>query len=141
VERTLKHLMTPHPVTLPDTATLSEAAAQMAERDIGDVVVVGHARGSLCGVVTDRDIVVRAIAKRLDPSNTALRDICSRHVITLAPSDSPEDAVSLMRSHSVRRIPVVENGLAVGMVSLGDLAVDRDPESALADISRAPATV
>jgi len=105
------------------------------------VVVVDSDSGSLRGVITDRDIVVRAVAKRLDPSTTALRDICSRHVITLAPGDRPEEAVALMRTHSVRRIPVVENGLAVGMVSLGDLAVDRDPESALADISRAPATL
>ena len=141
MERTLKHLMTPHPVTLPDTATLRDAAAQMAQRDIGDVVVVDHDNGSLCGVITDRDIVVRAVARRLDPATTTLRDICSRHLITLAPGDRPEAAVSLMRTHSVRRIPVVEHGLAVGMVSLGDLAVDRDPESALADISRAPATV
>lgn len=140
MERTVKDLMTPHPVTLPDSATLCDAASQMAQRDIGDVVVVDE-NGAVCGVVTDRDIVVRAVAKKLDPVTTTLGAICTRDVIAVAPSDRPEDAVELMRSHAVRRIAVIENGLAMGMVSLGDLAVDRDPESALADISRAPATV
>jgi CBS domain-containing protein len=141
VQNKLKDLMTPHPVTLPSTATVSDAAAQMARQDIGDVVVVDAESGTPCGVVTDRDIVVRAIAQDMDPTSTRLADICSRELITLSPDDTAESAISLMRTHSVRRIPVTEGGKPVGVVSLGDLAVDRDPESALADISRAPATV
>ena len=141
MNRTIKDVMTPHPVTLPSTATVQDAAAQMAQQGIGDVVVVDGDSGTVCGLVTDRDIVVRAIAKEMDPKSTRLGDICSRDIITLTPDDSAEDAVSLMRTHSVRRIPVTDHGKVQGMVSLGDLAVDRDPESALADISRAPATV
>lgn len=141
MQRMLKDLMTPHPVTLPSTATVGDAAAQMAQQDIGDVVVVDSDSGTVCGVVTDRDIVVRAVAKAMDPATTKLGDICTKDLITLSPDDAVEDAVSLMRTHSVRRIPVTEGGKAVGVVSLGDLALDRDPESALADISRAPATV
>ena len=141
MQQKLKGLMTPHPVTCSSTSTLCDAAAQMAQQDIGDVVVIDQDSGAVCGVVTDRDIVVRALARGLDPATTTLGDVCTRDLITLAPEDTAADAVSLMRTHSVRRIPVIADGQAVGMVSLGDLAVDRDPESALADISRAPATV
>ena len=141
MHRLLKDVMTPNPITCRSTATLCDAAAQMAQQDIGDVVVVDDSSGSVCGVVTDRDIVVRALAQGLDPATTTLGDICTRDLITLTGDDTAADAVSLMRTHTVRRIPVMSDGHAVGVVSLGDLAVDRDPESALADISRAPATV
>ena len=141
MQQRLKELMTPDPVTCSSTATLYEAAAQMAEQDIGDVVVIDDDSGTVCGVVTDRDIVVRGLARGMDPATTTLGEVCTRDLVTLAPDDTAADAVSLMRTHSVRRIPVMTAGKAVGVVSLGDLAVDRDPESALADISRAPATV
>jgi CBS domain-containing protein len=140
VQTSLKDLMTPHPVTMPSTATAAEAAAQMAMQDIGDVVVVDADSGTACGVVTDRDIVIRTVAKDLDPRSTPLADICSRDLVSLSPEDKAESAVSLMRTHAIRRLPICEGGQVVGMVSLGDLAQDRDPESALADISRAPAT-
>lgn len=94
-------------MTLPSTATVGDAAAQMAQQDIGDVVVDSDSgSGTVCGVVTDRDIVVRAVAKAMDPATTKLGDICTKDLITL----SPDDAVSLMRTHSVRRIPVTEGG-------------------------------
>jgi CBS domain-containing protein len=141
MQQLLKDIMTPDPVTCSSTATLCDAAAEMAQQDIGDVVVVDESSGTVCGVVTDRDIVVRGLAKGLDPSTATLTDVCTTDLITLGPDDTAADAVSLMRTHSVRRIPVMQGGQAVGMISLGDLAVDRDPESALADISRAPATV
>jgi CBS domain-containing protein len=140
VQQKLNDVMTPDPVTLPATATLTEAAACMADQEIGDVVVMDPDSSSICGVVTDRDIVVRALAKQLDPGSTKLGDICTRDLVTLTPEDSTEDAVSLMRTHAIRRIPVISNGTAVGIVSLGDLAQERDPQSALADISGAPPT-
>jgi signal-transduction protein with cAMP-binding, CBS, and nucleotidyltransferase domain len=87
--------------------------------------------GRLCGIVTDRDLVLRCLADRRD-ADTPLRDICSSIVNTLAPDASIDDAVSLMTDCAVRRIPVVEDGELVGIVSLGDLAIDRDPNSALA---------
>ena len=138
MRKTLNDLMTRDPVSLPATATLIEAATRMADQEIGDVVVLDTDGTSVCGVVTDRDIVVRAVAKRLDPETTKLGDICTRDVISLAPEASAEEAVSLMRTHAVRRIPVISNGTAVGIVSLGDLAQERDPQSVLADISSAP---
>ena len=92
----------------------------------------------VCGIVTDRDIVVRTVAETQDPTITTLADICSHRLLTVTPTDSVEEAVRLMRTHAIRRLPVVEGGQAVGIVSLGDLAVERDPGSALGKISGAP---
>lgn len=134
--QTIQKLMTPNPVALPADSSLHEAARCMKQDDIGDVIVLDN--GTVCGVVTDRDIVVRAVAESRDPSTTKLADICSRDLVTVAPTDSVENAVRLMREHAIRRLPVVEqDGSPVGIVSLGDLAVERDPDSALADISAA----
>jgi len=136
MQRRLSDLMTPDPVTLSHTATIAEAADQMARSDIGDVVV--EENGKVCGLVTDRDIVVRCLAKGLDPKTTTLGDICQHSLICLTPDDKPEEAVRQMREHAIRRIPIVEGGRAIGVVSLGDLAIDRDKDSALASISAAP---
>jgi CBS domain-containing protein len=131
-------VMTPHLVSLPSTASVHEAARAMREQAIGDVVVVEHEQ--ICGIVTDRDIVVRAVAEARDPATTTLADICSQTLTTVSPEDSLEQAVRLMREQAIRRLPVVEEGRAVGMVSLGDLAVERAPDSVLGAISAAPST-
>jgi CBS domain-containing protein len=133
--QSIREVMTPDPVTLPATATLEEAARCMKDEDIGDVLVVDN--GVLRGIVTDRDIVIRGLAE--GRASARLGDICSSELVALLPDDSVDDAVRLMREHAVRRLPVVEDGKPVGMVSIGDLAVERDRESALADISAAPA--
>jgi CBS domain-containing protein len=130
---TVRDLMTPDPVTLPASTALSDAARYMRDNKIGDVIVTDH--GKVCGVVTDRDIVVRAVASGLNPDSTELANVCSRTVISLSPSDSTDEAVRLMREHAIRRVPIIEDGIAVGIISLGDLALERDPGSALADIS------
>ena len=134
--QTLKDLMTPNPLTCPATATILDAAKQMRDRNIGDVIVTNG--NGVCGIVTDRDIVVRAIADGCVPANTTIGDICSRDLVTVSPDADVTEAVSLMREHALRRLPVVENGKPVGIVSIGDLAVERDSDSALADISAAP---
>jgi len=90
------------------------------------------------GLVTDRDLVVRALAEGRDSATTKLGDICSKDLVVLSPGDSVDDAVRVMRERAVRRIPVVEEGRAVGIISIGDLAIERDADSALADISVAP---
>jgi CBS domain-containing protein len=108
----------------------------MRDQNIGDVIVLENQQ--VCGIVTDRDIVVRTVAEARDPAATSLADICSHPLTTVAPSDSIEHAVQLMREKAIRRLPVVEEGRAVGMVSLGDLAVERDPGSVLGEISTAP---
>ena len=133
----ISEVMTRNPVTLQATASTLEAARAMRDSNIGTVVVVDN--GRVCGIVTDRDIVVRAVAQGHDPATTKLRDIGSHDLTTLAPTDTVEHAVQIMREKAIRRIPVVENGKPVGIVSLGDLALERDPDSALGSISAAPA--
>lgn len=133
----ISELMTSHPVTLTDNTDLQKAAQAMRDHDIGDVVVT-KPDGSLCGIVTDRDIVVRGIAEGVNPGSTTLDEICSHQVITVGPDEPVAAAVKAMEEHAIRRLPVVENGSLIGIVSLGDLAVERDPESALGEISAAP---
>jgi CBS domain-containing protein len=129
-------VMTANPVSLPGTASVHEAARTMRDQDIGDVIVIENQQ--VCGIVTDRDIVVRAVAEARDPAATTLADICSHALTTVSPEESVERAVQLMREKAIRRLPVVEGGRAVGMVSLGDLALERDPGSALGEISASP---
>ncbi|MGE3539626.1 MAG: CBS domain-containing protein [Candidatus Tectimicrobiota bacterium] len=134
----VRDLMTPNPVVLSGTASVVEAACAMRDAQIGDVLVLEHQQ--VCGIVTDRDIVVRLVAEDRDPKTTTLADLCSHALVVLNPTDSIEEAVRLMRTHAVRRLPVVDHGQAVGIVSLGDLAIARDPDSALGEISVAPPT-
>lgn len=132
---TVRDVMTPSPVTLKAQAPVVEAAKKMKERDIGAVIVLDG--DEVCGVVTDRDLVVRVIADGRDPSGVRLHDVCSRELASVSPDDDLTRAGKLMRERAVRRLPVVENGRPVGILSMGDLAVERDPDSPLADISAA----
>lgn len=134
----VREVMTNDPVTLSSDSTLSDAAREMREADIGSVIVLED--GSICGIVTDRDIVVRAIAQGLDPEGTTLSEVCTREPVTLSPEQEVDEAVSLMRERGIRRLPVEEAGRPVGMVSLGDLAIDRDKRSVLGQISSQPAS-
>jgi CBS domain-containing protein len=134
--QSIRDVMTTDPVSLPATASLVEAAECMKQRNIGDVVVTDE--GRVCGIVTDRDIVVRAVAENRPVDGTTLGDICSKELVTVSPTDTTDDAVRLMREQALRRLVVIENGNAVGVVSIGDLAIDLDRGSALADISAAP---
>jgi CBS domain-containing protein len=133
----IRDVMTPNPRTLDSTATAEAAAGLMRDEDVGAVIVVEDDR--VLGVVTDRDLVVRVMAAGKNPSRVKQADICSSDVVTVSPDDSIDTAVRLMRDRALRRLPVVENGRAVGIVSIGDLAQARDPDSALADVSAAPA--
>ena len=135
----IREVMTRNPTTLAHTATIMEAACAMRDNDIGDVVVLDN--GRLCGILTDRDIVVRALAAGCDPTRTSVGEICSRSLVTLAPDDSTSQAVRVMRERAIRRLPIEERGRVVGIVTLGDVAVDADRRSALADISAAPPNV
>ncbi len=130
-------VMTTNPETLPESTTVREAAEAMRANDIGDVVVVDD-NGKLSGILTDRDIVVRVVAEGRDPRTTRIGDIASRDLTAVSPDDPVDRAVQLMRDKAIRRLPAVDKGKPVGIVSIGDLALDRDPGSALADISAAP---
>jgi len=134
----IREMMTPDPVVCSPETSLRDAARMMRDHDIGDVLVADA--GRLMGIVTDRDLVVRGVAEGMDPSAVTVGSLCSTEIRTLAPDDSIREAVDAIRDYAIRRLPVVENGMPVGMVSLGDLALEQDPGSALADISAAPAT-
>ena len=134
----VREVMTADPVTLPVNAKISDAARLMRDRDVGSVIVL-KSDGKLCGVVTDRDIVIRAIGEKRDPWNTQMDEICSHDAVaTVTPDTSIDDAVAQLRGKSVRRLPVVDNDRVVGMVSMGDLALERDRDSALGEIAAAP---
>jgi CBS domain-containing protein len=134
-----REVMTPAPVALPADTPLTEAARRMRDQGIGTVLV--HDDSGLVGLVTDRDIIVRAIADDRSPATTTLGAVCSDRLVTVEPDDTTDDAVRLMRANAVRRIPVVEDGQAIGILSLGDLAIEHDERSALADVSAAPPNV
>jgi CBS domain-containing protein len=137
VAQSIKEVMKSNPITIDAQASVTEAAKAMRDADIGDVIVLDDA-DQVCGILTDRDIAVRLVAEGRDPTETTLEEVCSGEVIALKPDDSVGDAVRLMSEKAVRRLPVLDGGKAVGIVSLGDLAEAQDPESALADISAAP---
>ena len=135
-KQSIQDVMTPDPKILEATASVRDAAELMRESDIGDVVVLEN--NQLCGIVTDRDIVVRVLADGDDPAMVTVGEICSRELTTVPPTASIDDVVRLIREKAIRRLPVVEeDGEVVGIVSIGDIAVARDRESALADVSAA----
>ncbi|MEU1888306.1 CBS domain-containing protein [Micromonospora rifamycinica] len=125
--------MTTRLVTMDGDDTLTAAAQEMRNSAIGDVVVTNG--DDVIGIVTDRDIAVRGVAENRDPDRTRLGEIISRDVITVSQHDDAVAAADLMRTYAVRRLPVVDDGRLVGLVSMGDLAVEREPQSVLADIS------
>jgi CBS domain-containing protein len=134
--QTVREVMTADPIALPASASLVEAARTMRDGGIGDVIVLdSRESGKTRGIVTDRDIAIRGVAAGHDPNDVTLGDICSSDLVTLSPNDPVDRAVDLMRTRAIRRLPVVEDGRPVGIVSLGDLAVERDPGSALGSIS------
>jgi CBS domain-containing protein len=137
-QRTVDQVMSSDPLTIVETESIVTAARMMRDNDIGDVIVLGDTDGRVRGILTDRDVVVRAIAEERDPEQTTIGAVCTAEITTVAPDDSVDTAISVMRECAVRRLPVVENGRAVGILSIGDLAERFDERSALADISAAP---
>jgi CBS domain-containing protein len=135
-DRTIRDVMTKEVVYMPAETTIDEAARAMRERDIGDVVVTEGP--ALAGVVTDRDIVVRAVAERQDPTSTTIGEITSRDLVMIPQDATTAEAADMMREKAVRRLLVCDDDRQlVGIVSLGDLAMKMDPNSALSDISEA----
>jgi CBS domain-containing protein len=102
--------------------SLAEAAEMMKGDDVGSVPVVDG--GRLIGIVTDRDIVTRAVAERRDPQAVTVDEIASREMITVQPDQDLDEALRLMAAHQVRRLPVVDGGQLVGMLSQADVALE-----------------
>jgi CBS domain-containing protein len=135
--QTIREVMTADPRTVAPDDTVAEAAQQMRDGDVGAIIVAD--KGTVAGILTDRDIVVRVVADGKDPSSVTVGDVATRDVATLTVDQTVEDAIRVLREQNVRRVPVVQDGRPAGIVSIGDLAIERDPDSALADISSEPA--
>ncbi|MER7720957.1 CBS domain-containing protein [Streptomyces flaveolus] len=129
----VRDIMTADPVTVEPQTSVTAVARIMRDQDLGAVLVTDGDR--LRGLVTDRDLVIRSVAEGGDPGETTVAGACSDDLVTVRPDDELDRAIRLMREHAVRRVPVVDEGRPVGIVALGDLAMERDPGSALGDIS------
>jgi len=133
--QSIREVMTQSPELVSGDTTVADAAKLMRDKDFGGVL--SQDGDQVSGFLTDRDIAIRVVAEGKDPSSTTVSEVATSDVHTLSPDDSVEDAIELVRQHNVRRVPVVEGAKPVGIVSIGDLALERDKNSALADISGA----
>lgn len=122
----VRDVMTSNPTTCEPTATLVDAAKVMAREDVGPVPIVEG--GKLVGLVTDRDIIIRAVAEGRDVTSTTVRDVASKDLVTVTADEDLDRALQLMAQHQVRRIPVVDGDRVVGIVSQADVARAADEE-------------
>jgi CBS domain-containing protein len=138
----VRHAMSPEPKALSTDRSAADAAGLMAQFDIGSVPVVDE--DAVVGIVTDRDLVVRVIAKRRDPKDVRLDEILTKVVETISPDAELSDARTQMEHARVRRLPVVKDDRLVGVLSLGDVAValssKREVGIALEHISESEST-
>ena len=134
----VRDLMNPSVVSIEPTSSAALAARLISRHNVGALPVCSADR-RLRGVVTDRDIVLRCVAAEEDPAQTMVRDIMTRNCATVSPGDDCREASRVMAVQQVRRLPVVEGGKVVGMISLGDLArshrMDMEAAQALSEIS------
>ncbi len=130
----IRDVMTPNPRTVSPADSIQNAARIMRDEDTGAVPVVDEGRP--VGILTDRDIVVRAVADG-GQLNRPVRDIVSGSVVVATPDMSTREASALMSEHQVRRLPVVENERLVGIVSIGDLAVKEGRDGRTGDTLQA----
>jgi CBS domain-containing protein len=138
----VRHAMTENPKALSPERTAGDAAGLMAQFDFGAVPVVEG--DTVAGIVTDRDLVVRVMAKRRDPTDVTLGEIVTTSVTTVSPDTELNEARDLMEDKRIRRLPVVKDGALVGMLSIGDVAValasKREVGQALERISESEST-
>ena len=133
----VRELMTEEVATVTLATPLNEIASKMKEEDTGAIPVLDEDK--LAGIVTDRDIVIRCIAEGKDPNELTAEDILSRELETIEPDADVQEAARIMARRQIRRLPVVEDGELVGVISLGDIAVKEDEDVAgdtLQDVSR-----
>jgi CBS domain-containing protein len=131
----VRDVMTKNPVALSSDSSVVEAAKLMSDFKIGSVVVMEN--GKPCGIVTDRDIAVRAVATGSDPAKTRLADICSHSLAAVRPDQSVDDAIQVMKSHDVKRVVVMTDSKLEGIITLGDLTKRGEGEDVQDDLSRA----
>lgn len=117
--RPVRAAMTRPAIWVRPDASLVEAAQLMRAQDIGDVLVASD--GEVLGVLTDRDITLRAVAEGVDPLAVTCHAVCTPDPVTIGPDEEVAEAAALMRRHAVGRLPVVEAGRALGVISRGDV--------------------
>ena len=135
----VKDIMNPKPVTVGKEETVAAAARRLAGQNLGALPVCGE-NGRLCGMVTDRDLVIRCVAAGRNPEQTRVSEVMTGRVISIHPDTDASVAAHLMGREQVRRLPVTDNGQLCGILGLSDLAVQEenvmDAADALADITR-----
>lgn len=139
----VRHVMTEAPKTLSPERTVADAAGLMEQYDVG-VIPLADEHGALVGLVTDRDLVLRVLAKQRDPREVRLGDVATSTAVTVSPDANVAEARGLMAEHRIRRLPVVKDGRLVGILALGDLAVadasKRAVGEVLGEVSESPST-
>ena len=136
----VREVMTDRPRCVTPETPIPEAARLMKSDDVGSLPILEGER--LTGIVTDRDIVLQAVAEEKDPRGMPVREVASRELVTIGPEEDLSEALRLMASHQVRRIPVVdEDSRLVGIVAQADIArevKDKDSDQMLQGISQMP---
>ena len=125
----IRNVMTSDVVTIKDTQSVQEAAALMSQHNIGSVPVVNN-QGEMVGIITDRDITLRTTAQGEGTQTPVSEVMTAQRVVKATPDMDVQQAAQMMAKQQIRRLPVVENGKVVGMVSLGDLAVEEMSDAA-----------
>jgi CBS domain-containing protein len=139
--KSVREVMTPKVQAVREEQPLIEAARLMKTEDVGSLPVVHD--GRLVGTLTDRDIVLRAVAEGADVKAVRVGDVASHQPVTVSPDQDLDEALSLMAKHRVRRLPVVENGALVGILAQADVALEakeKDTGAMLEEISQATST-
>jgi CBS domain-containing protein len=118
---TIREIMTPDAVCVGENETLADAARKMRELDVGALPVCGE-DNRLKGMVTDRDIVVRCIADNGDPQTVRAGELARGKPVTIGADDPVDEALTMMKEHQIRRLPVVDGHDLVGIISQADVA-------------------
>ena len=134
----VKDIMTGEVTYINPDSNVVAAAQLMQKHNVGSIPVCDN--NGLVGIVTDRDIVVRNISHGKNPASTTVRDVMTGQVITATPDMEVDSATKMMAEKQIRRIPVVENNMIIGMLALGDVATDNrcnmEASEALSEISK-----
>jgi len=141
--QSLQEIMSKNVATITPQQSVAEAAQIMSQHNIGSIPVVQN--GQCVGIVTDRDITLRAAAKGVDSTTTKIESIMSKNVVTATPQMDVHEASKLMADKQIRRLPIVENNKLTGIIAIGDIAVENryqnEAGDALSDISKSNATL
>lgn len=127
----VKDIMTKSVAYVNPSSTVIDAAKLMQQHNVGSIPVCDQ--GGIVGIVTDRDIIVRNVASGKNPQQTAVRDVMTQNVLTVNPEMEMDEVTKIMASSKIRRVPVVDHNNLVGIVALGDVAIDAKYDTEVAD--------